>query len=245
MTKASRSSVTMNDPVNPLAELQPEGLASDDASWQERKRSDFRIAVLEAVIDCLAEHGYSATTTELVAAKARVSRGTMLHRFPTRQSLIEAATEYAFFRRMQNFLNGVHALSEEERVNQNLGIHVSWRQYFTREYRAHLELHIAAKTDAELRRVFIPRAKLYDQIWRREVAKAFPEWGKDTELLDRTCEFVRATLEGVALNSDIWDDPDHLETLVQFVADTALALRDKKLKFRRKPRAKAAKPADA
>lgn len=245
MTKVPRKRATPTDPGNPLAELQPEGLAPDDASWQERKRSDFRIAVLDAVIDCLAEHGYSATTTELVATRARVSRGTMLHRFPTRQSLIEAATEYAFFRRMQNFLSGVHALSEQERIDRNLGIQVSWRQYFTREYRAHLELHVAAKTDADLRRVFIPRAKLYDQIWRREVAKAFPEWGKDSELLDRTGEFVRAALEGIALNSDIWDDPEHLETLLQFVADTALALRERKLGFRARSIPQTTRPDDA
>lgn len=242
MERTPRLSVPVDAHSDPLLELQPEGLASNDASWQERKRSDFRIVVLEAVVDCLAEHGYAATTTELVAARARVSRGTMLHRFPTRQSLIEAATDFAFFRRMKNFLEAVRALSEEERVDRNLGIQVSWRQFFTREYRAYLELHIAAKTDPELRAYFIPRAKLYDKLWRREAAKAFPEWGKAPEVIDRACEFVRATLEGLALNSDIWDNPEHQETLLQFVADMAIGLREKQLKLQPKSRARAPRP---
>ena len=221
-------------------ELEPEGIAPADESWQERKRSEFRIAVLEAAITCLAESGYAKTTTELIAAKARVSRGTMLHRFPTRQALIEAAMEYAFFKRMQNLVTALNALTEDERVQQNLGIVRSWEQYSSSSYRAYLELHIASKTDEDLRRVFIPRAKLYDRIWRREIFRFFPEWSKDKETLDRCSEFVRAALEGLALNSDVWDDPEHLQTVIQLVADTAIALRDKSLKLR-KPKTKPAK----
>jgi hypothetical protein len=142
---------------------------------------------------------------------------------------------------MQNFVEAVGALSEEERVKENAGIAVSWELYFTKEYRAYLELHIAARTDPQLRKVFIPRARLYDRLWRREVARAFPEWTRDMETLERADEFVRATLEGLALNSDVWDDSERQRILVQFVSDTAVALRDKKLKFPRKSRMRAMK----
>lgn len=233
--------VDMTNAKMALAELEPEGLTPADESWQERKRSEFRVTVLEAVITCLAEDGYANTTTERVAARARVSRGTMLHRFPSRQALIEAAIEYAFFKRMQNFIADLNTLSEEERVLQNLGVMRSWEQYFSTAYRAYLELHIAAKTDEGLRKVFLPRAKLYDRIWRREVFRVFPEWSKDKETLDRCSEFVRAALEGLALNSDIWDDPDQLQVIVQLVSDTAIALRDKTLKLRKPAKVKPAK----
>jgi AcrR family transcriptional regulator len=232
----------MIDAKSALNELEPEGLAPADESWQERKRSEFRLVVLEAVITCLAESGYAKTTTELIAAKARVSRGTMLHRFPSRQALIEAAIEYAFFKRMQNLVAALNALTEEERVLQNLGIVRSWEQYSTTAYRAYLELHIASKTDADLRKIFVPRAKLYDRIWRREIFRVFPEWSKDKETLDRCSEFVRAALEGLALNSDVWDDPEHQELIIQLVADTAIALRDKSLKLRKPTKSRLAKP---
>jgi AcrR family transcriptional regulator len=232
----------MIDAKSALNELEPEGLAPADESWQERKRSEFRIVVLEAVITCLAESGYAKTTTELIAAEARVSRGTMLHRFPTRQALIEAAIEYAFFKRMQNLVAALNALTEEERVQQNLGIVRSWEQYSTTAYRAYLELHIAAKTDGDLRKIFVPRAKLYDRIWRREIFRVFPEWSKDKETLERCSEFVRAALEGLALNSDVWDDPEHQQLIIQLVADTAIALRDKSLKLRKPLKSRPAKP---
>ena len=232
----------MTDAGNALAELEPEGLAAADASWQERKRADFRMTVLDAVITCLAEHGYARTTSELVAATARVSRGTMIHRFPTKQDLIVAAIDYAFFRRMENYLRDIGSLTDEERINQNLGISVSWKHYFTKEYKAYLELHVAARTDKELREIFIPRAKRYDRIWRREVARAFPEWAKDKDLLDRSGEFVRATLEGLALNSDIWDNAEHQAALLNFVTSTLIMIRDKKLEFPR-PKKAAKNPA--
>jgi AcrR family transcriptional regulator len=232
----------MIDAKSALTELEPEGLVPADESWQERKRSEFRVVVLEAVITCLAESGYAKTTTELIAAKARVSRGTMLHRFPTRQALIEAAIEYAFFKRMQNLVSALNALTEDERVQQNLGIVRSWEQYSTTAYRAYLELHIASKTDGDLRKNFVPRAKLYDRIWRREIFRVFPEWSKDKETLDRCSEFVRAALEGLALNSDVWDDPEHQELIIQLVADTAIALRDKSLKLRKPTKSRLAKP---
>src|SRR5580658_8206544 len=232
----------MIDAKSALTELEPEGLVPADESWQERKRSEFRVVVLEAVITCLAESGYAKTTTELIAAKARVSRGTMLHRFPTRQALIEAAIEYAFFTRMQNLVSALNALTEDERVQQNLGIVRSWEQYSTTAYRAYLELHIASKTDGDLRKIFVPRAKLYDRIWRREIFRVFPEWSKDKETLDRCSEFVRAALEGLALNSDVWDDPEHQELIIQLVADTAIALRDKSLKLRKPTKSRLAKP---
>jgi AcrR family transcriptional regulator len=232
----------MIDAKSALTELEPEGLVPADESWQERKRSEFRVVVLEAVITCLAESGYAKTTTELIAAKARVSRGTMLHRFPTRQALIEAAIEYAFFKRMQNLVSALNALTEDERVQQNLGIVRSWEQYSTTAYRAYLELHIASKTDGDLRKIFVPRAKLYDRIWRREIFRVFPEWSKDKETLDRCSEFVRAALEGLALNSDVWDDPEHQELIIQLVADTAIALRDKSLKLRKPTKSRLAKP---
>jgi hypothetical protein len=43
------------------------------------------------------------------------------------------------------------------------------------------------------------------------------------------------------LNSDVWDDSERQRILVQFVSDTAVALRDKKLKFPRKSRMRAMK----
>ena len=42
-----------------------------------------RRKVLESTIACLYEHGYTATTTAMIAQHAGISRGALLHHFPT------------------------------------------------------------------------------------------------------------------------------------------------------------------
>jgi AcrR family transcriptional regulator len=52
--------------------------------------------LLEAAINCLFRHGYGATTTHLVAEVAGLSRGAMMHHFPTKADLMEAVVRYAW-----------------------------------------------------------------------------------------------------------------------------------------------------
>ncbi|MBF6465172.1 TetR/AcrR family transcriptional regulator [Nocardia beijingensis] len=54
---------------------------------QERKRAT-RVRILDAAADLLAEHGYRALSTLAVQRAAEVSRGALLHHFPTLGALI-------------------------------------------------------------------------------------------------------------------------------------------------------------
>lgn len=66
---------------------------------QAERSAATRKLLLDATIKCLREHGYGATTTMMVASRAMVSRGAMLHQFPTKADLmtfiVEAAHEEA------------------------------------------------------------------------------------------------------------------------------------------------------
>src|SRR5678816_4605841 len=59
------------------------------------RRAATRAKIMEARVKCLAEFGYAATSTPLVAKLAKVSRGSLLHQFPTKVDLILAVAEYA------------------------------------------------------------------------------------------------------------------------------------------------------
>jgi len=59
------------------------------------RRAATRAKIMEAAVGCLAEFGYAATSTPLVAKMAKVSRGSLLHQFPTKVDLILAVAEYA------------------------------------------------------------------------------------------------------------------------------------------------------
>jgi AcrR family transcriptional regulator len=54
-----------------------------------------RKRLIEAAIDCLTEHGYGATTLQIVTDTAGASRGAILHHFPSKVDLMIAVAEYA------------------------------------------------------------------------------------------------------------------------------------------------------
>lgn len=212
-----------------LSDLEPAGMAAPDAGHQQRKSASMRIALLDAAVDCLAQHGYARTTTQLIARMAKVSRGAMLHHYATKQDLIESVIDYAFYRHMERFTAAVRELPDAERTHANVGILIDWRMYLSREYSAYLELTVAARTDAELRATFMPKARRHDEVWREELLQVFPEWAVDPERLSRSRRLVQAVMSGMVLNREMWDDPAMERSLLAFLATTLVKVREGEL----------------
>ena len=120
----------------------------------ERRREQQRLAtrqrILRAAVESFQALGYSATTTLEVQRRAGVSRGALLHHFPTRPQLVAAAvTELV----RMNDAASREALAEAsedadpiDRARRALRSMVS-RPAFGIE----MELWMAARSDAELR----------------------------------------------------------------------------------------------
>jgi len=53
-----------------------------------------RQQILEATLHCLADWGYSHTTNESIAMRAKVSRGAVTHHFPSRIALFQEFAVY-------------------------------------------------------------------------------------------------------------------------------------------------------
>src|SRR3954463_10833907 len=59
-----------------------------------RRSADSRALILEAAVACLVEDGSAGAATLAVQARAGVSRGRLLHHFPSRAELLVAAAQY-------------------------------------------------------------------------------------------------------------------------------------------------------
>jgi len=71
----------------------------------QAQRSDgTRARLLEATIHCLHTCGYAATTTLLVAQRAGVSRGAMLHQFPTKVDLMLYVVRAVYDREVEEYV---------------------------------------------------------------------------------------------------------------------------------------------
>ena len=60
---------------------------------QEERSTATRDALIRAAIDLIAERGYAATTTNLVADRAGLSRGALQHHFKSRDEMIAAVMD--------------------------------------------------------------------------------------------------------------------------------------------------------
>jgi AcrR family transcriptional regulator len=212
-----------------LAELEPEGLATAGQGWQQRKSIQTRIAILEAAVDCLERHGYARTTTQMIAQTAEISRGAMLHHYATKQELIAAVIDYTFYKRMEQFVARIGELSEDARIREQAGIELYWQSVLSREFAAYLELSMAARTDEELREIFLPKARRFVRIEREKVLAAFPEWQDKPELYELCMDYCIAAMEGLLLNRDVWESEERKVLLRALISQTILALRDGRL----------------
>ncbi|MEZ5559008.1 MAG: TetR/AcrR family transcriptional regulator [Pseudomonadales bacterium] len=172
--------------------------AGDEKTWQQTKSELTRKAILDAAVDCFYELGYASTTTENIARKAGVSRGAMLHHFPTRFDLIRAAVQHLNQIRLAMFSE------EEQRVQEGAehsrieeGIDAYWQQLNTPAFVVFQELKVAARTDPELAKVLAPALKEFDEAWYEAVKQIFPDLAL-SEAFARTNYLTLYLLEGMA-----------------------------------------------
>ncbi|MBF7015255.1 TetR/AcrR family transcriptional regulator (plasmid) [Novosphingobium resinovorum] len=212
-------------------ELSPAGMIPESEGLQHRRSAETRLLILDAAIECLAEHGYSDTTTHLIAKQANISRGAMLHHYATKQDLITAVIDYAFFRLMKTFSEAIRSLTEQERTSLNVGITVDWECHNTRDFQAYLELNNAARTDPDLKSLFVEKAQRHDHFWRQELIANFPEWANSPEKLDKARRLTQAIMTGMIVNRDVWSDPAMEQTILEFLTRLLISIREDKIAF--------------
>lgn len=112
-----------------------------------------RERLLEATVECLVDFGYTGTTTTAVVKRAGVSRGAILHHFPTKQDLVTTAVEYVLDKRnaafVQRFASSLPPRRDERFVDALM--QALWTEVDGPLFFAWLELIVAARTDPELR----------------------------------------------------------------------------------------------
>ncbi|MEM8769192.1 MAG: TetR/AcrR family transcriptional regulator [Pseudomonadota bacterium] len=175
-----------------------EAPSSPEKTWQQTKSEQTRMAILDAAIGCFYELGYANTTTDNIARQAGVSRGAMLHHFPTRFDLIKAAVRYLSDKRLARFME------EESRVNRGAehtrvgeGIDAFWAQLNSPEWVVFHELKVAARTDKELEAALVPALAEFEKALYEAATQIFPDLLL-SEAFDRGNLLTTYLLEGMA-----------------------------------------------
>lgn len=128
---------------------------------QQERSAATRAKLIEAAYESLLDRGYGATTVGEVQNRAGVARGTLLHHFPTRGSLMAGVVEDIVERRLRVVTAagpGIPVAASWDEV-----VDLVWEELQGPPFTAALELWVASRTDPDLRRALIP---LQERIFR-------------------------------------------------------------------------------
>jgi AcrR family transcriptional regulator len=120
---------------------------------QAQRSAATRAALLTAAVECLFAHGYGATTTVRVAAAAGVSRGAMLHHFPSKAALMLATFEHALDLNHAFFSDRLAAIADPWERYAALP-DLRWELALQPHGTALVEILVGARSDASVRERF-------------------------------------------------------------------------------------------
>jgi AcrR family transcriptional regulator len=166
------------------------------------RRAATRAKILAAGVKCLAEFGYASTSTPLVARLAKVSRGSLLHQFPTKVDLMLGVAEYASGARGAKVVEALAPYPDGPGRFLH-GVDAVWASLHTPAAIALMEVTIAARSDPELAERYPAFAgDLEDRLHRARIRMAdnlgVPERLEEIEAM---AHLTRMALNGLAMDS--------------------------------------------
>jgi len=190
-----------------------------------------RSRILNAAVDCLIESGVAGATTLAVQHRADVSRGALLHHFPTHAALL-AASVTELVRRNESAVSQSRARA---RPADGLVAAVEALAFAARQpaYLAELELWAVARTDTALKQALIAAERGARRDLERVYSRLFGEWS-ESEGYDEAVELTLHFIRGLAISENIHVSARRRERLVAVWANAMRTLLQPKSKSRRK-----------
>lgn len=156
-----------------------------------------RQRLLEAALACLVELGYARTTTTEIVKRAQVSRGAMLHHYPSKDELMVAAMAYIADKRLQEFRAAVEKLPKgAERLPE--AIDLVWSHFSSPSFYAMLELAVAARTEPGLHQRLIDAGERFESQLTKTTHDLFGQQVADKNLLNLGQVFMFYLMQGMA-----------------------------------------------
>ena len=195
---------------------------------RSERTADSRLLILDAAVACLVEEGYAGASTLAVQARAGVSRGRLLHHFPSRAELLVAAAGHLSTTLLADVRSRAAAVMADQptgRERIDRAIELMWATFQEPPFWAAMELWTAARTDPELRSALRAEERrlrtairaVADEIWGPAIAAA-PHYAE-------LCDLLFTSMRGVAIVYAFEDRPpatDPHVALWQRLAATAL-----------------------
>jgi AcrR family transcriptional regulator len=166
-----------------------------------------RELILDAAVACVVEEGYAGATTLRVQQRAGVSRGRLLHHFPSREVLLAAAAEHLALARIRASEQMVRDIlanlpddperSEQQRCDQC--VELMWESYHGRHFWAATELWLASRTSQALAEVLLPAERQIGETLRMSLEHSFGYELAKRPRFRELCRMLLTSMRGAAL----------------------------------------------
>jgi AcrR family transcriptional regulator len=188
---------------------------------QAERRASTQARLLDATVDRLTHDGYAGMSTNDIVRRAGVSRGALVHHYPTKAHLAVAALDRWLENRLVEFEAEFTAVPPAQR-DTALAIDVLWRMFQGPTFAAWLELTTAARTDLGLRNLLAPVNDRFNEGAAAAFDRAFPAAGGPTVESHLAVHFAFTVLTGAAVGRILEppgapNPPESLSTL-KFIA---------------------------
>jgi len=202
-------------------------------SWQRQKSAKTRAAILEAATQCFVKHGYKNTTLYRIAEEVGVSRGAMLHHFPSRDAVIKAAVLYLQEKRLEEYKVMIAKLraTPQSGVTSSVvrkAISATWEYFNLPSFFAYNELLVASRTDKELAKIFYPQQKVFERQFFETVKAIYPMWGKDDQTLELGSDVVFLTMQGMATSFMQYHKKERVECILEYLEKQVIDIYESK-----------------
>ncbi len=166
---------------------------------RDEQKALTRARILDAAVDLLIEIGYAAVSTLAVQRAARVSRGALLHHFPTMHVLTEAMVAHLVERNEAAVRQSLAKLPEAlDPVSR--AVTALYGALVHPAFQAELELWAAARTDDELRAALRHAERGADRDLYRVVDDAFGEAPRHHPNYRQVADLTVVLLRGLAIS---------------------------------------------
>ena len=193
----------------------------EDISWQAQKSAMTRDRILDAAINCFVELGYTNVTTAKVAISAGVSRGAMLHHFPSKTELIQAAVEFLHDKLLEDYTRRVAGIpaSLKGRDRRRAGLDAYWEHLTGDLFVVYHELCVASRTDPELKSILENSQQLFEEHVRESNTVQFAEWNDRGDRFLLAMDVTKFLMEGMAAGQLMTNREERVDRLLGYLSD--------------------------
>lgn len=186
---------------------------------QSERRATSARKIIKATIRCIYRSGYGATTVDAVLKEANVSRGRLLHHFPSRTDLMIAVGRYVWEldKRYARRWNRQYPDARERLLNS---VDLAWTMLSRSTGMAVLEILVASRSDPDLAKRFVPAHIAVQEEANQHLYELLDENG----LLDRVDayqlhHYVEACIRGLAIDQIFSGERDRAPPALEFLRE--------------------------